>query len=107
MPLDPQSLPGAPLRTYEDIRRAALLRIQRYTPEWTDYNESDPGVTIVELFAWLPALLLYEMQQVPGRNSIAFLRTLGFELEPPEPAIAQLAFRTQPGAAAAPVPVGS
>jgi len=27
-------------------------------PDWVDRNESDPGVTIVELLAWLAAGLL-------------------------------------------------
>jgi hypothetical protein len=28
-------------------------------PHWTDFNESDPGITLVELFAFLAELLDY------------------------------------------------
>jgi hypothetical protein len=28
-------------------------------PSWTDFNESDPGITLVELFAFLAELLDY------------------------------------------------
>jgi len=31
----------------EDLYRELRLRVQRYTPEWTDFNESDPGVTLL------------------------------------------------------------
>jgi len=27
--------------------------LRRHTPEWTAHNDHDPGVTLVELLAWL------------------------------------------------------
>jgi hypothetical protein len=84
-------------RTYEDLKRQALLRIPRYTPEWTDLNESDPGVTLVELFAWFTESLLYQMNQVPERHYLRFLESLGLELQAAEPAQAYVTFTPQPG----------
>lgn len=47
-------------RNYAELLGEALARIPVYTPEWTDFNRSDPGVTLVELFAFLgDALLSY------------------------------------------------
>jgi predicted phage baseplate assembly protein len=106
MPLE-QEAPQLDIRTYDQIRREALLRIPRYTPEWTDWNESDPGVTLIELFAWLTEMLLVQMDRVPERSYIKFLKLLGMELRPAVPATAYLTFTAQPGAAVNPVPPGS
>ncbi len=97
MPLD-TVIPKLDNRTFEDIKRQALLRIPRYTPEWTDFNESDPGVTIIELFAWLTEMMLVQMNQVPARNYLKFLQLLGMELRPAQPARAYLTFTPQPKA---------
>ncbi|MEM9538241.1 MAG: putative baseplate assembly protein [Cyanobacteria bacterium P01_E01_bin.42] len=81
-------LPKANLddRTYDDLIQECLLRIPRYCPEWTNFNPSDPGMTMVELFAWLTDQMLYRFNQVPRRNYITFLELLGVRLNPPKPA---------------------
>ena len=94
----PLQAPQLDTRTFEELKRLALLRIPRYAPEWTDFNESDPGVTLVELFAWLTEMLLYEMNRIPDRNYIKFLQLLGMELRPAQPAIAYLTVDAQGGA---------
>lgn len=39
-------------------------------PEWTDDNQSDPGVTLLEIFAFLAESLLFRANQIPeGRNA--------------------------------------
>lgn len=101
MPLETE-IPRLDSRTYETIRENALLRIPRYTPEWTDWNESDPGITLVELFAWLTEMMLYEMNRVPERNYLKFLQTLGLELRPSQPASVYLTFT--PGTSATIIP---
>src|SRR5688572_8182838 len=93
----PLKAPELDDRTYDELKRMALLRIPRYTPEWTDFNESDPGVTLVELFAWLTEMMLFRLNQVPQRNYIKFLQLLGMELASAEPARAHLTFNPQPG----------
>ena len=40
------------LRFQKDLVDEARRRIVRYSPDWTDYNVSDPGITLIELFAW-------------------------------------------------------
>jgi len=40
-------------RNFEQLLLEAQARIPGYTPEWTNHGiESDPGITIVELFAF-------------------------------------------------------
>ncbi|MBW4546422.1 MAG: putative baseplate assembly protein [Symplocastrum torsivum CPER-KK1] len=73
-------------RTFKDLVDECILRIPRYCPEWTNYNASDPGITLVELFAWLTDQMLLRFNQVPRRNYVAFLELLGIRLQPPAPA---------------------
>ncbi|MCT7948227.1 putative baseplate assembly protein [Ancylothrix sp. C2] len=73
-------------RTFEDLVEECLVRIPRYCPEWTNYNPSDPGITLIELFAWLSDQMFARFNQVPRRNYIAFLELLGIRLNPPAPA---------------------
>ena len=50
MPLEAE---GARRSTGRSRRSTASCasRIPRYTPEWTDFNDSDPGITLLQLFA--------------------------------------------------------
>lgn len=79
-------------RTYGDIVDEARARIQRYTPEWTDVNETDPGMIMVELFAWLTEMQIYRLGKVPELNYLKFLELIGIELNTAKPASAQLSF---------------
>lgn len=103
----PLQAPDLDTRTFEDLFREARLRIPRYAPEWTDFNESDPGITLLQLYAWLTESILYQLNRVPERNYVKFLQLLGLEREPARPAVAQLTFTAQPGARVEPVPAGA
>ncbi|MCU0569980.1 MAG: putative baseplate assembly protein [Oculatellaceae cyanobacterium Prado106] len=79
-------------RTFKDLVDECILRIPRYCPEWTNYNPSDPGITMIELFAWLTDQMLLRFNQVPRRNYVAFLELLGIQLQPPAAAQTELTF---------------
>ena len=104
MPLVPPVLDS---RTFQQLVDRALQRIPHYTPEWTDFNPSDPGVTLIDLFAWLTELMFYQLNRVPDLNYIKFLQLIGLELQPAQPAVADLTFTPQPNANVAPVRVGT
>ena len=80
--------PQLDTRTWADLVAEARRRIPRYTPEWTDLNDSDPGMTLVQLFAWLTELTLYQMNRVPERNYVEFLNLLNLEPRPAQAAVA-------------------
>ena len=40
-------------RSYDELLRELLARIPVHRPDWTDFNVSDPGVTLLELLAFL------------------------------------------------------
>ena len=79
-------------RAYKDVVEECLLRIPRYCPEWTNHNPSDPGTTLIEMFAWLTDQMQLRFNQVPRRNYVAFLELLGIRLKPPDPAHTDLTF---------------
>jgi predicted phage baseplate assembly protein len=88
----PLQAPDLDDRRFANIVAEAKMLIPRYAPEWTDHNESDPGITLMQLFAWMTDMLLYRLNQVPERNYIKFLQLLGIELKPAQPARAELTF---------------
>ena len=82
----------------DDLRFQGLVdearrRIIRYCPEWTEYNLSDPGITLIELFAWMTELITYRLNLVPEKNYIRFLDLLGIRLQPASSARGELTFR--------------
>lgn len=79
-------------RQFKDLVEECILRIPRYCPEWTNYNPSDPGITMIELFAWLTDQMLLRFNQVPQRNYVTFLELLGVRLLAPAPAVADITF---------------
>jgi predicted phage baseplate assembly protein len=88
----PLIAPNLDDRQFADIVAEAKTLIPRYAPEWTNFNETDPGITLVELFAWMTEILVYRLNQVPDRNYIKFLQLIGIELQPAQPARAELTF---------------
>jgi hypothetical protein len=79
-------------RRFQDIVDQAKSLIPQYCPEWTDHNVSDPGVTLIELFAWMTDLLLYRVNQVPDKMYLSFLELIGVRLDPPRAARAPVTF---------------
>ena len=81
------------LRFQRDLVDEARRRIIRYCPEWTEYNLSDPGITLIELFAWMTEMITYRMNLVPEKNRIKFMELLGIQLQPATSARTELTFR--------------
>ena len=118
MPLEAPNLDD---RRFDQIVQELQSLIPRYTPEWTDLNASDPGITLIQLFAWLGEMILFRLNRVPDRNYLKFLELLGIQPQPAMPATALLTFtlvspdagpvlipsRTRVGAAAPPPASGA
>ena len=51
-------------------------------PTWTDHNVSDPGVTLIETFAYMTDVLLYRLNRVPDRLYLKFLELIGLAAVP-------------------------
>ncbi len=88
------SLPAPNLddRRFQDLVDDAKRLVQQRTNRWTDHNVSDPGVTLIEAFAWMTDQLLYRLNRVPDLNYIKFLDLIGVRLFPPTAAHAPVTF---------------
>jgi hypothetical protein len=73
MPID---LPNLDDRTFADLVDEAQALIPVYEPQWTNHNASDPGITLVELFAYLTEMLMYRLNRVTDANECAFLKLI-------------------------------
>ena len=72
----PLQLPNLDDRRYADLVEEARTLIPTYAPEWTNHNPSDPGITLIELFAFLSEMLLYRLNRVTAANILSFLKLL-------------------------------
>src|ERR1700682_1354549 len=85
-------VPNLDDRSFQDLVDDAKRLVQQKCPEWTDHNVSDPGVTLIETFAWMTDQVLYRLNRVPDRNYIKFLELIGVRLFPPTAARAAITF---------------
>jgi hypothetical protein len=79
----PLQLPNLDDRRYADLVAEARRLIPVHDPDWTNHNPSDPGITLVELFAYLTEMLLYRLDRVTAENQRKFLRLLNGPDQPP------------------------
>jgi predicted phage baseplate assembly protein len=94
-------------RTFDEIYRELRNRIPRYNPAWTNFNDSDPGITLLQLFAWLSEMTLHRMNDVPRLHYLKFAELLGLQLTPPRPALVRLTFSAKPSEPPATIAAGS
>lgn len=85
-------VPNLDDRRFQDLVDDAKRLVQLRCPEWTDHNVSDPGVTLIETFAFMTDQLLYRLNQVPDRVYLKFLDLIGLRMLPPTPARVPVTF---------------
>ncbi len=93
------SLPTPKLddRTFHDLLAEAKRLVRERCPEWTDLSASDPGITLLELYAFLTEVMLYRINRLPEKAYIEFLRMMGVKLAPPSAARVALQLRRTDG----------
>ena len=84
-------------RRFQDLVSEARLKITRSCPEWTEHNVSDPGITLIELFAWMTEMTIYRLNRVPDKLHVSLLELLGIRLDGPSAAQTSLRFRLAGG----------
>src|SRR6266699_1083030 len=85
-------IPNLDDRRFQDLVNESKRMVQQKCPEWTDHNVHDPGVTLIELFAWMTEQVIFRLNRVPDRNYIKFLELIGLHLFPPTAARAPITF---------------
>ncbi len=89
MPIRPPNLDD---RRYQDIVAEARRLIPQYCPEWTNLGDADPGMTLVQLFAWMTEMTIFRLNRVPDKTYIHFLNFIGEERRPAKPATVPVTF---------------
>ena len=103
----PTSLSGLPIqvdytaRDFEAIRQELLFIVSELTPEWTDKEPGDIGVTILEAVAYVADILSYQLDRAQNESYLAtaqtresvmhLLRLIGYEMSPASPASVAMA----------------
>jgi predicted phage baseplate assembly protein len=72
-------VPNLDDRKFQQLVDEAKRAIPEHCPEWTNHNLSDPGVAILELFAWMTELAIFRLNQVPDTFYTRMLNLMGFE----------------------------
>ena len=80
-------------RRFQELVNEARVKVAQRCPEWTEHNVSDPGITLIELFAWMTESTIYRLNRVPEKLHVALLDLLDIRLDPPSAAVADLLFR--------------
>jgi hypothetical protein len=96
MPLAPPVIDD---RRFAQLVDETLARARVHTPEWTNFNQSDPGVTLVQLFSFLTENILYRANLTPERQRIKFLQLLRVPLAAAAAAQGLVAIRNERGPA--------
>ena len=65
----PEPSQNPDVRSFEQLRDTLLARVPVHAPEWADHDVSDPGVTLLELFAFLAENLSYFEEESSDRAS--------------------------------------
>ena len=94
MPLESPNLDD---RTWRQLVDSAIARIRQDAPDWSDLSPGDPGIVLVEVFAYLTEALIYRLNRVPDKLFIEFLRLIGVRLQPPAAAAVNLRFSREEG----------
>lgn len=88
----PLPVPNLDDRDFAQLLAEARAQIPAHCPEWTDLSPSDPGIVLLELFAYLTDTMLYRLNRLPEKAYVAFLNLLGVRLHPPAAASTVLHF---------------
>jgi predicted phage baseplate assembly protein len=90
----PLPLPVLDDRRWADLVEEGRSLIPLYAPGWTDHNVHDPGITLVELLAWMADMDLYRIDRVPAAHLRKFLALVGSPPRPPRGSRTVVAFRS-------------
>ncbi|WP_136601492.1 putative baseplate assembly protein [Salinigranum halophilum] len=83
-------LPDLDDREFEALVEDARKRIPVHSDEWTDHNVHDPGITILELLAWVAETDSYRLDRITDAHVEQYLRLVGIRRTPPQPATVRL-----------------
>jgi hypothetical protein len=95
-------------RRFDALVRDSLDLVRARCPDWKELNAGDPGVTLIEVFAFLTENLIYRLNRVPEKLYVTLLNLVGAQVRPPSAAAVMLTFtRSGPEAGDVEIPIGT
>lgn len=91
-------LPNLDDRRWDDLVEEARALIPVYAPQWTDHNIHDPGITLIELLAWIAEMDIYQVNRIPDTHRLKLLSLVGVRPRPPHGAQTAVTIQLNPGA---------
>lgn len=88
-------VPNLDNRTFEQLLKEAMRSIPHYALKWTNHNPADPGITLIELFAWLAEIISYRVNLVTEEHLLKYLKLLGIRPQGSQSAITDLSFEAE------------
>ena len=67
---------GVSTSTASLVGPEVMAQLPLLVADWTERNDSDPGIALIELFAWLTESLIYRSTKIPERNRVAFVQQM-------------------------------
>lgn len=83
--------------SYDEILDEAMNMVISKYPRWTDFNEHDPGITMLELFAVLKESQQFFEDRIGEENKKKYLKLLGIHRKRKQPAISLIQIKADDG----------
>jgi len=90
----PLPIPDLDTKNFDDFFEEARAALPALAPEWTDYNLSDPGITLLELFSWLSDINTYRLDRIDQKHILKYLKLLDAMPESVKPAKTWITFQS-------------
>lgn len=88
------TIPNLDTKDFKQFVKENQVSLPALAPEWTDYNLSDPGITLLELFSWLSDINIYRLNRVDNKHLLKYLKLLGSKPKSVVPSTIWLSFET-------------
>jgi predicted phage baseplate assembly protein len=73
-------------RRFQDLMEMGRARLPGLAPDWTDHNAHDPGITLMELLAWVTEAQLYSLGRMRSDERAAYAALFGLAPAGTQPA---------------------
>ena len=73
-------------KSYQEIEADAVFQIPGICSDWTNHNQSDPGIMLLGLLSWLKEIQQYHISQLCGWKRQKYLKLFGFSMNHARPA---------------------
>ncbi len=64
-------------RKFQDLMTEAVSLVPRYNKNWTNFNQSDPGIALLEIFAWVTESVIYRTDKITEETYWKYLALIG------------------------------